>query len=44
MGYVDPVDPGDLGVDDAEVLTPRTTLAALRNGYVPTVHESAQQL
>jgi hypothetical protein len=39
-GYVDAVVPTDLSVDDAAVLTPELSLAALRNGYLPEVHPS----
>jgi hypothetical protein len=33
--------PEELGIDQAVVLTPAPTLAALRNGYMPAVHHSA---
>ena len=39
-GYVDAVASSDLARDDATVLTPEPSLAALRNGYLPAVHPS----
>ena len=39
-GYVGAVAPTDLARDDATVLTPEPSLAALRNGYLPAVHPS----
>lgn len=39
-GYVDVVTLTDFARDDAAVLTPEPSLAALRNGYLPAVHPS----
>jgi hypothetical protein len=39
-GYIDAVAPVDLAGDDALVLTPEPSLAALRNGYLPEIHPS----
>lgn len=40
-GYVDAASPADLGIEQATVLTPGPTLAALRNSYPVVVHASA---
>jgi hypothetical protein len=40
-GYVDPMTPTSLGIQEAVVLTPSPSLAALRNGYSAAVHPSA---
>ncbi len=40
-GYVDAATAIDLVVDDAPVLTPEPSLAALRNGYSPAIHPTA---
>lgn len=40
-GYVTPTETSGLRAQEATVLTPEPSLAALRNGYVPVVHDSA---
>ena len=40
-GYADPTAPGTLHIQEATVLTPEPSLAALRNGYSAVVHPSA---
>lgn len=40
-GYVDPTAPGTLHIQEATVLTPEPSLAALHNGYSAVVHPSA---
>lgn len=39
-GYVDATAITTLGITEAAVLTPATSLVALRNGYIPAVHPS----
>jgi hypothetical protein len=40
-GYVNPIRLAEFSVDEATVLTPEPSLAALRNGYSVAVHSSA---
>jgi hypothetical protein len=42
-GYVNPIRLAEFPVDEATVLTPEPSLAALRNGYSAAVHSSAAQ-
>jgi hypothetical protein len=43
-GYVDSSTAADVRIDEAVVLTPEPSLAALRNGYAPDVHGSLTTL
>ena len=43
QGYVDPIALADIEDDDVIVLTPATSLVALRNGYRADVHASASR-
>jgi hypothetical protein len=42
-GYVNPIRLAEFPADEATVLTPEPSLAALRNGYSAAVHSSAAQ-